>query len=108
MNINYFLIGQRVSSRRKQLNLTQAELAEKAELTPKYISKIETSKNPSLTIKSILQLCGALDATPNFLMLGLRDGDEKADYIEAAEKLKLCSPKQLRQASKHIDVILSE
>ena len=49
MVLDYTLIGKRVAARRTQLKLTQAELAEKTELTPKYISNIETSHSiPSI------------------------------------------------------------
>jgi len=108
MSIKYALIGERISAKRKQLKLTQAELAEKADLTPKYISKIESSKNRSLSIKSVLQICGALDVSPNYLLLGIKDDDENAGYIDVTQKLKLCDAKQLRQVSKFIDAVTSE
>ena len=108
MNIKYSLIGERISTKRKQLKMTQAELAEKADLTPKYISKIESPKNRSLSIKSVLQLCSALDVSPSFLLLGTKDDDDTAGYVDVAQKLKLCDAKQLRQISKFIDAIITE
>ena len=106
MNVKYSLIGERIAAKRKQLSLTQAELAERADLTSKYISKIESSKNRSLSIKSVLQLCRALSVSPSFLLLGINDDDENACYVDVAQKLKLCDEKQLRQVSKFIDAII--
>ena len=108
MNVKYALIGERIAAKRKQLKLTQAELAEKADLTPKYISKIESSKNISLSIKSVLQLCGALDVPPSYLLLGVNEDDPKAGYANVAQKLKLCDEKQLRYVSKFIDAIMDD
>ena len=108
MNVKYSLVGERIAAKRKQLSLTQAELAERADLTSKYISKIESSKNRSLSIKSVLQLCRALSVSPSFLLLGVNDDDESSCYVDVAQKLKLCDEKQLRQVSKFIDAIITD
>lgn len=107
MVINYSLIGKRVASKRKQLKLTQSELAEKADLTDKYISKLETSKNAMPSVKTIMKLCVALETTPNYLLFGISD-KELDNYAEIANKLKLCNSQQLRQVSKFIDAVISE
>ena len=108
MKIKYSLIGGRIATRRKQLKLTQAELAEKTELTPRYISKIETSEDTIPSILSVLKLCVALGVSPNFLLFGISDDVEPDDYSEVAQKMKLCDAKQLRQVSQIIDVIIGE
>jgi len=108
MDVNYSLVGERIAARRKQLKLTQAELAEKASLTSKYISKIESSTNRALSISSVLQLCGALSVSPSFLLLGINDSDPSTEYENTAQKLKLCNPEQLRYVSKFIDAITSD
>lgn len=108
MIIKYTLIGKRVAAKRTQLKMTQAELAEKIGLTTKYISTIETSKNSIPSIKTVLKLCKALEISPNFLLLGIKDDDEYNEYTEVAQKLKLCNSQQLRQVSKFIDAVISE
>ena len=108
MEIKFALIGERIAARRKQLKITQAELAEKAGLTAKYVSKVESSKNNSLSIKSVMQLCGALDVSPSFLLLGTYDNDPSASYDNVAQKLKLCGEEQLRYVSKFIDAIVED
>jgi len=107
MNINYSSVGERVAAKRKQLNLTQSELAERAFLSSKYISKIESSANRALSIASVLQLCKALSMSPSFLLLGTDDDDPSAVYVTVAQKLKMCNDEQLWYVSRFIDVITS-
>lgn len=67
VDVNYRLIGLNVSIHRHRLNLTQAELAEKAGLSKQFIGNIEGGKAiPSLN--TILSLCLALDVTPDALL----------------------------------------
>jgi transcriptional regulator with XRE-family HTH domain len=108
MGVNYSLVGERIATRRKQLKLTQAELAEKASLTSKYISKIESSTNRALSIASVLQICEALSVSPSFLLLGTNDNNPNPGYDDAVQKLKLCDTEQLRYVSKFIDAITSD
>jgi DNA-binding XRE family transcriptional regulator len=56
----YLLIGKRVKYLRRLRNLTQSELAEKADLSVNYISQIETGV-ASPTIKTLLVVAQALD-----------------------------------------------
>lgn len=107
MSVQYKPIGKRITSKRKQLELTQAELAEKANLTPKYISKIDSTASRSLSIKSVLQLCEALDVSPSYLLLGTDDDDPSAIYIDVAQRLRLCDARQLRQVSNFIDAVIT-
>lgn len=45
VNKNKLQIGQKIKEQRKRLNLTQAELAEKADMHEKQISRIEAGLN---------------------------------------------------------------
>ncbi len=56
----YLLIGKRVKYLRRLKNLTQSELAEKANLSVNYISQIETGV-ASPTIKTLFVVAQALD-----------------------------------------------
>ena len=52
-------IGSRIRDRRNILQMSQEELAFKADLTPTYLSQIEGGKrNPSL--EALLKVCSAL------------------------------------------------
>ena len=62
-------IGKFIAQRRKAVNLTQMQLAEKLEITDRAISKWETGK--SLPDSSImLQLCALLEISVNDLLSG--------------------------------------
>ena len=104
MDLNYSLIGQRVALRRRQLNLTQAELSEKTKLTPKYISNIETSHSiPS--IESVMQLCAALDIQPNYLLSGISNQREFSKLDEVNRLLSACDAQQIDKILEYIEFI---
>lgn len=108
MSVNYSMVGERIAAKRKQLKLTQSELAEKSSLSSKYISKIESSTNRALSISSVLMICEALGVSPSFLLLGVDDDVEDACYVNVAQKLKLCNAEQLMYVSRFIDAITGE
>ncbi|WP_300844392.1 helix-turn-helix domain-containing protein [uncultured Dubosiella sp.] len=67
--IDYKLIGTRIRNRRKELKLTQ-ELAEKAQITPFYLSKIENGKS-SPTLETIAVLANELDTDLTTIISGV-------------------------------------
>lgn len=74
-------VGSKIREYRKERGLTLAELAQKIEMTPSYLSGVERDlKKPSLpTLKKISQ---ALNISLTYLM-------EKADNSNTGEKLRL-------------------
>lgn len=61
------MIGEKIKALRTSLNLTQEELALKAELDSTSICKIESDKaNPSM--KALVRLAKALNVTPSELL----------------------------------------
>lgn len=62
-------IGERIKSKRKELGMTQAELAQKLNVTDRAVSKWEVDEgNPDLGI--IPNLCKVLGITTDYLLLG--------------------------------------
>ena len=62
-------IGKFIAERRKNVNLTQAQLAEKLNITDRAVSKWETGKSmPDSSI--MLELCDVLEITVNDLLCG--------------------------------------
>ncbi|WP_040209818.1 helix-turn-helix domain-containing protein [Clostridium polynesiense] len=60
------LIGQTIAEKRKKLNLTQHELAEKTDLSRSYIADLEAGRyTPS--IKSLVAISAVLELDLNFL-----------------------------------------
>lgn len=68
MNINYKLIGKRIKFYRKQKNISQMQLAEKAELSAPYISYIETGAK-KISLPALIKIAEVLGTTPNNLLI---------------------------------------
>ena len=62
-------IGKRIIERRKKLGLTQEALAEKCNVSAKYISAMERGIS-SGSISLIIDICNILDVTPNYIFNG--------------------------------------
>lgn len=62
------LFGLVVHSRRKELELSQVQLAEKANLSASYVSRVERGITPP-ALDTVLALADALKTKPSELML---------------------------------------
>ena len=92
-------IGKLIASCRKNKKLTQAELAEKLNVTDRAISKWETGKGmPDASL--MLSLCKELDITVNELLRGEKIKME--DYNQKAEELLIEMKKQKEEADKRM------
>ena len=65
---DYVSIGEQIKFWRQQRGLTQEKLAEMVELSPGYISLIETGKK-KMSLETLLLICVALNVTPNDLLV---------------------------------------
>ena len=93
MGLDYTEIGRRIARRRKELGLTQAKVAERAEIGDKYLSSIERAISiPSTEV--IMRLAIALDTTPDEFLVGTarREGER---WRNVAERLRAMDDKQL-------------
>lgn len=81
-------IGKRIKKRRKELNLTQVQLAEKAGIIQQSLQKIEngTTKNP----RNIQALANALECAPEFLLFGI--GENENSNVAPGPTLKAAVP----------------
>ena len=106
MNIDYSLIGKRIASRREHLELTQAELAEKVNLTTKYISSIENAYSiPS--IQTIMKICMALEVYTNYVLLGAVDKKHITKTDEINRLLGACTAQQLDKVKEYVEFLTS-
>ena len=97
--MNQVKIGKFIAECRKNKNLTQADLAEKLNITDRAISKWETGKGmPDSSI--MLDLCKELGITVNELLSG--EMIEMKDYDKKAEELLLEMKKQKEEADKRL------
>ena len=96
MKLDYHLIGARIARRRKQLKLTQAVVAERADINDQYLSNIERAVSiPSTEV--IMRLAIALETTPDELLdCTARHEDER--WITVVERLRGRDDKHLDMA----------
>lgn len=85
MNIKYDKIGLRLAKRRKELKYTQPQLAEIVGVSKNHISQFENGGSVSLEV--LLDLCDALNITPDYLLLGTIRDTPANDFIDL---VKLC------------------
>lgn len=93
MALDYRQIGKRIARRRKELRLTQARVAESAEISEKYMSNIERATSiPSTEV--VMRLAIALETTPDEFLVGTAR-HEDGGWKNVAELLRGMDEKQL-------------
>ena len=92
-------IGKRIFERRKQLRLTQEDVAERAGVTSQMISTAELGKK-ALRPENIIKICSALDISTDYLLLGkINDSDKSVLSMKVSE----LTPAQYRHLEDIID-----
>lgn len=109
MENNNTEIGGRISSRRKELNLTQEVLAEKTDMSINQISNIENNKSIPST-ETILRFCEILKTTPDYLLLGINKEYNVNEILSSAlcQKIMQCTVKQQKILDGIITLLLKE
>ena len=97
-------IGNRLYSIRKRMGLTQADVAEKAELSTRTYADIERG-SVNMRIETILKICNVLHITPDEILTP-DDSSISAKQQELWERLNSCSPKDKETALKLLSVFL--
>lgn len=93
MVLDYKEIGKRIARRRKSLNLTQAEVEERADIGYKYLSNVERGISiPSTEV--IMRLAKALETTPDEFLVGTSRGHDQR-WKNTAEYLRSMDDRQL-------------
>ncbi|GHP14454.1 hypothetical protein YK48G_18790 [Lentilactobacillus fungorum] len=69
--MNKFSIGDIVKQRRKQLGMTQDQLAELSELSINFLSKFENRGKQNISVTTLLKLADALRLEPIDLLKGV-------------------------------------
>ena len=92
-------VGLRIIERRKRLGLTQEALAEKADVTPQFISYAESGKR-AMRPENLLKMANALGVSTDYLLTGqIID----KDMLLLSDKLRSLSPAQFRIVERVID-----
>ena len=93
MALDYTQIGKRIAKRRKELKLTQAKVAELADIGEKYLSSIEREYSiPSTEV--VMRIAVALETTPDEFLVGTARYED-GGWKNVAEMLRGMNEKQL-------------
>lgn len=101
---NYKKMGLRIVQRRKELSISQKELASKLKITNNHLSNIERGKAlPGL--ETFFDLCRELKISPDYIVSGTIFPDANEEILC---KLKLCSDNDRVKISQIIDVFIKQ
>lgn len=95
MKVNYELIGKRIKEHRQRRNLTQEMLAELIEMSPGYMSLIETGRKKA-SLETLLSICRVLSITLNELLTGNQIPLDTDYNLEIAELMSGCNEYERR------------
>ncbi|MBP2656601.1 MAG: hypothetical protein H6Q73_4170 [Firmicutes bacterium] len=87
MSINFKLIGRRLKESRMQKRMSQAELAEKIDMSVSYISHIETAKKRA-SLESLVRIANVLGITVDCILNGNQTSDPaeyRTDFVQLLE-----------------------
>lgn len=79
-------IGKRIALRRKELNITQEQLAETIGLSLQSISCIELGKK-GIRPENLINLCIALDSTSDYFLFGKRSKSQMNSLVQKISTL---------------------
>ena len=87
MAVDYEKVGLRINYLRKNAKLKQKELADMINISPKYLSNLETGRK-HVNLDLISELCNVFDTTYDYFMLGYIRQNTDENIMDL---LKLCS-----------------
>lgn len=96
-------IGNKLLKIRKSRGMTQAEVAEKAELSDRTYADIERG-NVNMRLDTLIKICKALGITPNDILI--EEQEKIYSEKEICDLVMLCSEKERRTVLKLMSVYL--
>ena len=93
--MDYRQIGQQIRWARRLRNMTQAQLAEAADLSAPYISHVERGRK-HISLDALVRISEILDVTTDQLLGVTRPGDRKTSFPEIAALFADCTPRERR------------
>ena len=103
MNQDVFLetMGLRIAGRRKELHMTQEQLAEKMGVSLQTISNIELGKK-AVRPQNLANLCAYLEVTSDYILYGKRNDQQMSGVYE---KMAALEPKAYRTVQDLIELL---
>jgi len=100
-------IGQRLQSVRKSRRMTQAALAQAADLSVKYVSNIECG-NKIPTLETFITIANALQIDANTLLSDVLDVSVSEESGDVSSKLAELAPSTQRKFLHVLDALIDE
>lgn len=105
MKEQYILMGQRMKSRRKELKITQSQLAEDIGISNNYVSSIETG-NETPSLDTFVRICNRLNVTPDYLLLGSMHSNNVSQNI--IDSLRLCNEYDIEFLQSYVEKLVEK
>lgn len=102
--MDYKGIGYRIREQRQRYNLTLEVLAEKVDLSPNYMGKIERGEK-KFSFEAIVKISRSLNVTVDHLLYGSSEKNEGMEELLAL--LNRCSKEQISFASDLVKTMLT-
>lgn len=100
-------VGKRIQSIRMERKLTQAELAQILNLTPKYLSNVECGAK-CLSMDTFVDLANALETDANSLLVDVLNVSTPVQRSKLAERLSLLPPPKQRQLLRIFELMIDD
>lgn len=94
-------IGKRIHDRRRNLSMTQEQLAEKMDVSVQMISNLERG-NKEIKISNLIELSSILDLSIDYLLTGKKITENKS----VSEKISLLSKKDAKIVEELVDRLI--
>lgn len=85
--MDYVDLGRRIRQLRQASRMTQAALAEMAEVSASFLGNIERG-NRVVSLETLVKLCRALDTDPNYLLAASVEAAKGRIPIDMPEKMR--------------------
>lgn len=103
-DVNLSEIGKRIQNRRKQLNLTQEQIAEKMNVSIQMVSNLERG-NKAIRIDNLIKLSQILNVSTDYILTGKETSN---DIGELAIQISKLSDKERKMIEMLIDFCRNE
>ncbi len=95
MSVNFKIIGIRVKESRIHNQMSQADLAERIDMSVTYISHIETAKKQA-SLKALVRIANVLGVTVDYLLTGNQANDLAEYRTDLTRLIEDCSSYEKR------------
>lgn len=95
MELDYYVIGERLKKARLEKGFTQEYLAEKMNVSVAFLSRIERGSS-HINLKRLTEICKLLDLSEGEVLNGSVTNPESYLVSEFNQLFKKCSPEKLK------------